>query len=295
MRIAITGATGFVGPHVLRTLTDHTIIPMGGPRDKESEHAIDITNEGPRLKAWLIQEKPDAILHLAGFSAVGRSWTAPAEATSLNVLGTLNVWQAAIAAKVRRFVHVSSGEIYGRLPQPIPVAETSAPKPLNPYAIGKWAAEQLLHALNRDGTCELLILRPFNHVGPGQQSGFVIPDFLQKVAVAPRNAVIQMGNLNPVRDFVDVRDVARAYALALTGDIQAGTYNISSGYGRSIHEVLQDLLRVAGRTDLSIATDPKRTRAHDIPWLVGNSDRWQSLSGWSPTIPWLDTLRDIVS
>ncbi len=295
MRVYVTGIGGFVGCHLAAELlvSGHEVAgchlgPVRGlPRIEVDQ--IDLLEPGPmrgRLEAFA----PEVVIHLAGFSHVGSSWSAPALCFRINVLGTealldaLDTLDPAI-----RVVFASSSEVYGEVPveeQPIP--DGREPAPGNPYALTKAAAERLVRA--RGG----IIVRSFNLLGPGQSERFAIPGFarqLAQIAEGQLAPVLHVGDLSPRRDFVDVRDGAVAYRL-LAEEGEAGRfYNLASGSAQSIGDVVTRLVELSG-LDVTIEQDPSRLRQNDTPLLLGDASGLHGL-GWRPRYDLDDTLQEL--
>ncbi len=225
---------------------------------------------------------PEGVIHLAGISSVARSHSEPAETAAVNVAGAANLLQAVRDHAPRaRVLLVGSGEEYGRLEPDRPADERSPLAPVSPYAASKVAAEILgRQAFASYGTA-VVLLRPFNHLGAGQAPGFVVPSFaaqLVKISRGQASATIEVGDLSPVRDFTHVLDVVDAYLLLLAHGEPGEAYNICSGEGWSIRQVL-DALQALANTQAEIRVDPARLRPAEIPWLVGNPARIEQL-GW---------------
>jgi GDP-4-dehydro-6-deoxy-D-mannose reductase len=280
MRVLVTGADGFVGRHLCRALEARgdTVWAAGGPG---GVRALEVTNLG-EVSRCVADFKPDGIVHLAGISSVARSHAAPAEAVAVNVLGAAHLLQAVREHVPKaRVLLVGSGEEYGRLSEGHPAEEQTPLAPLSPYAASKAAAELLgSQAVASYGTA-VVLLRPFNHLGAGQAPGFVVPSFaaqLVKISNGQLPPVIAVGDLSPIRDFTHVLDVVDAYLLLLANGQAGEAYNICSGEGWSIREVLETLQSIA-RTRAEISVDPTRLRPAEIPWLVGTPARIERL-GW---------------
>lgn len=289
--VLVTGADGFVGRHVCAALA------ASGANVIRS--AADITDRAV-LRAVVGETQPGACLHLAAIAAIGVARAEPERAWAVNLQGTLNVAEAIrdLAPKCR-MVFVSSADIYGAsFRAGAALDEQALPAPLNTYAATKAAADLALGAMAAEGL-SVLRLRPFNHTGPGQSAGFVVPAFARQIArieagLAP--PVIKVGALNPERDFLDVRDVARAYALAIARakELPGNTIlNIASGTPRRIGDVLGALLALA-KIAVRVEEDPARLRPSDIPRAIGDSRRARALLGWEATIPWEQTLADVL-
>jgi GDP-4-dehydro-6-deoxy-D-mannose reductase len=265
----------------------------GGPGCVEPDFPpLDLSN-GPQVSSAVASWHPDVILHFGAQSSVRDSWESPSRTIEVNTVGTLNLWTAARGQAVEHFIYVSSAEVYA--PSLDPLHEDSAIGPQNPYGISKWTSEQLLSLLQRTSPVRLTILRPFNHVGPGQSHHFVVPQLVERLCryqQVPTQA-IRVGNLGVVRDFLDVRDAASAYAQAAASQTISGVFNVCSGVPRSISAVLDDLAGLAGLTAVAITEDPALMRPTDAPMLLGLAGRLSEATGWTPQIPWEQTLLDI--
>lgn len=297
MKVLLTGANGFVGRHVARYFIEGglEVQLVAGP-DYQGEDFVSLDlSDRVRVMQMMDECRPDVVLHLAAKSSVKDSWDNPHDSIMVNVLGTLNLWQAASQQDVRHFVYVSTAEVYQvDLQTTAFISETSPLGPTNPYGISKVTAEQLLQTLQgQSPMTRLTILRPFNHTGPGQRQAFVLPSFARQLAAIKRGAepIIRVGNLSAVRDFLDVRDVAAAYHKVVTSNDIHGVYNVCSGTARSIRSCLEDLIRIgnlAHRVD--VVTDANRERPQDATRLVGDSSKFCGATNWKPTVSWTDTL-----
>jgi GDP-4-dehydro-6-deoxy-D-mannose reductase len=291
VRVLVTGSRGFVGPWLLRHLSDHGDVAV------ELPEAADIT-DAAGLAAAVRQEEPEAICHLAAQSSVPRSWEDPLGTFTVNALGTLNLCAAAAQLAVpARVLLVSSAEVYGRVPtERMPVDEDEPFAPVTPYAASKAAAEVVGLQAWLGGKVEVVRARAFNHTGPGQPRGFVVPDLGAQVARAARGELdrITTGNLEVSRDITDVRDVVRAYRLLLHEGHPGMAYNVCRGEAVLISDVLRRLMRIAG-VDVPVWEDPARARPAEVPTHVGNPARLRSLTGWEPEIPLDQTLADVLA
>ncbi|MCL4836585.1 MAG: GDP-mannose 4,6-dehydratase [Thermoanaerobaculia bacterium] len=277
MRILVTGATGFLGRHLVGSLraAGHEVAGTGLGRDGAPDlHELDIRDE--RAVARLLAEvRPGAVAHLAALSHVGESWQRPDEYFAVNVLGVEHLLRHAGGARV---LFVSSAEVYGAVPeeaQPIPEERPVAPR--TPYAMTKAAAERLAVGAGA------VVARCFNLLGSGQTPNFALPSFaaqLAAIAAGRAEPRLRVGNLSARRDFVNVKDAAEAALLLLERGEPGGIYNVASGEARSIAELLaalQELSGVAAPTEI----DPERLRPVDIPLLCGDASRLRAL-GWRP-------------
>lgn len=307
MRILITGATGFVGPYLAEHIDE--VAPeaevwgfvLAADREKAPPSVRQIQGDLTdiaSLKDALEQVRPEIIFHLAAASSVASSWDHPGRFLEVNAVGTVNLLEMVrTAGREVRVVVSSSGEIYGAVPvDQQPITEDAHLAPLSPYAASK-AAQDLLTAQYYHGYgIPTVRLRLFHHTGPRRPPHFVASSFAHQIARIehgldpPRLAV---GNLNAIRDFTDVRDVARAYWLAATRGVPGDVYNICSSRHTSIRRVL-DVLLMDSKVEVEVEVDPGRLRAADIPYLVGDYTRFSSATGWQPEIPLVQTLGDLL-
>lgn len=296
MRILVTGADGFVGRHLCRflKLQGDEVIEAHGPSAGD-ERKLDITDASDVLER-VRQAKPEGVIHLAGFSSVGKSHLEPNLVFQVNAVGTVNLLAAVREAALRaRVLLVGSGEMYGSVPGDARATESTPLAPLSPYAASKLAAECAGMQFNRSYGIAVVCARPFNHLGAGQDPGFVVPSFasqVQTIAQGNSEPVLKVGNLEPIRDFSHVLDVVAAYRLLLESGEPGTAYNVCSGEGRSIRSLLDELLSLAG-LDASVEVDRSRVRPVEIPRLVGSPERLQQL-GWAPSRTVRDALRDVL-
>lgn len=291
MKALITGAAGFVGPHLLRHLEacgDEVIAT-------DRSTGLDIGDPAHLLEVFGA-ESPQVVYHLAGDADVGGSWDHPLETFRANAEGTLNVLQAARSTGVSRVVSIGSADVYGKVtPDELPLTEQSELRPTSPYAASKIAADFLgLQAMLGYGL-EVIRVRAFNHLGPGQSDRFVAPALALRIARAEVEGreEIPVGNLTPQRDLTDVRDVVRAYRLLALRGVGGEVYNVCSGTTLSIQE-LADLLVGMARRPVRLVPDPALQRPVDIPVLCGDSSKLRAATGWEPEIPIQTTLTDLM-
>lgn len=291
MRVLVTGSRGFVGPWLIRHMSRY------GDEVLELPAATDITDAAALADA-IAPLEPEAICHLAAQSSVQRSWDDPVGTFNVNAFGTLNLCSAvARLTPVPRLLLVSSAEVYGRVPRErMPVGEEEPFAPATPYAASKAAAEMVgLQAWLGRGV-EVVCARAFNHTGPGQPRGFVVPDLAAQVAQAARGELdrVTTGNLEVRRDITDVRDVVRAYRLLLVHGEPGKAYNVCRGEAVLVSDLLRQLMRIA-EVEVPVWADPARARPADVPTHVGNPERLRALTGWEPEIPLDQTLADVLA
>jgi GDP-4-dehydro-6-deoxy-D-mannose reductase len=288
VRTFVTGASGFVGTWLTRHLEacGDEVYPL---RDE-----FDIADEGA-VGREAARAAPDVIYHLAGLTHVGRSWEVPAETFRVNALGTLVLLEVARKlAPPPRVILVSSAEVYG-IAGGGPLGEDTSLRPVTPYAASKVAAEYAgLQAFLGRGL-EVVRVRPFNHVGPGQGDSFVVAALARRVVEAERagSDEVRVGDLTPARDFTDVRDVVRAYRLLAELGVGGEVYNVCSGVAVPISTVFAEIVALANRP-LAPVADPQLMRPVDLPVLLGDGSRLAALTGWKPEIPLRQTLVDVL-
>lgn len=249
--------------------------------DPEAAKAIDFTGI-------------DSVIHLAGLAAVGPSFDNPMLYINTNIGIEVNLFEAALAQKCfPKFLIISSGSLYDSAAA-LPITESTPILPSSPYAISKLGQEQMAQYYQGRGF-ECIIARPFNHCGPGQGPGFIVPDLAQQlINVELGNAdVVKVGNLDAQRDYTDVRDIARAYRLLIEKGQPGVTYNICSGTPRSGHDLLA-LLKKSSGIDAQTQQDPDKMRPADNPIIYGDHSRISADTGWQPEIPFSQTIEDTV-
>ena len=246
----------------------------------------------------LADAAPDAVYHLAALSHVGESWAFPAEVLRVNVLGTAGVLAAARAlARPPVVLAISSAEVYGPVTvDELPTAETAALRPLSPYAASTAAAEQLAFQAWRGYGQPVIVVRPFNHIGPGQSPAFAVSALAKRVVEAQASGAgtLAVGTLSARRDYTDVRDVVRAYRSLAERGTPGAVYNVCSGHDVAVADVAQRLCELAG-ADLELVTDPALVRPVDLPVLRGDCSRLAADTGWRPEIPLERTLLDVLA
>jgi GDP-4-dehydro-6-deoxy-D-mannose reductase len=298
MNALVTGIDGFVGPHLARHLkkTGYSVIGtyLSDLEQSESSYHMDVTDPA-EVNSVIGEVKPDAIFHLAGFSSVSASFKDPDACMAINAGGTKNLLDGVIAAGIKpKVLVVSSAEVYGN-PSKIPVTEKSPVQPMSPYAESRVKQEAICRDYVKDKKLHIVISRSFNHSGPDQKDAFVLPSFAKQIALIERGMQdsIQVGNLDVVRDFSDVRDVVVAYQLLLEMGKQGDVYNVCSGAGFSIKALLDKIVDMAGVT-VAVEQDPSRLRPSDIPVLIGDNRKLKNKTGWKATHTIDSTLVDLL-
>lgn len=293
-RILITGAGGFVGRHLIEALEKGVF----GPAEALLPDAAWDIRDLDAARQTVARTVPDAVIHLAAQSFVPRSFEDPAETLAINAGGTANLIKALQENGFKgRFLYVSSGDIYGLVPEAkLPVDEQIVPQPRNPYAVSKWSAEQLCLQARRTHGLDCVIARPFNHVGPGQSERFVLPSLAGQIAeieMGRREPVIEVGDIDSTRDFLDVRDVVAAYAALLRSAAPGETYVVASGQEHSVRELLELML---GHTPArpEIRTDPLRMRPSEQKRMRADSRRLRVDTGWSPSVTLDTTIQELL-
>ena len=299
--VLVTGAGGFAGSHLLRRLSGrHDLVAWG--RSSPAPELISLARwqqvdllDRDRVRALVRELRPAAVYHCAGSPHVAESFTDPARPLANNVLATHHLFDALRRAGVHsRVLLTGSAAVYGS--SDAPLTEDSPVAPANPYAHSKLAQEQLgLRAVREDGV-DVIVTRPFNHTGPRQTAAFMAPTLAKQIALIERGQhepVLRVGNTSAVRDLSDVRDVVRAYEALMRSGSPATIYNVASGTGRSVQEVL-DALIARAQVPVRVEIDPSRLRSADSPRLVGDASRLTQATGWRPEIPFERTIDDLL-
>lgn len=309
MRLLITGAAGFVGGHLVEFLrAEHPDVevvalvrPHGGahveppPGVRVVEADLD---DAAAVASAAMTARPDRVVHLAGQSSVHHSWIDPGGTLRTNILGTVNLVGAlcGLHAPVRLLV-VGSAEEYGAVePADLPVREDHPRRPASPYAVSRVAQGHLALEHAAATAVEVVRTRTFPHTGPRRGEAFAESSFarqIAEVAAGLRKPVLKVGNLEAVRDYSDVRDVVRAYWSLLERGRAGEVYNVCSGRGVKIGDVLQRMITAAG-VRVEARQDPDRLRPADLPALVGDPGRLKVATGWEPRIPLERTLADLL-
>ncbi len=295
-RILVTGAAGFVASHLGEMCAERGDIdliglqrPTGVSRALPAGFAggveADILDQDG-LRAAIAEARPHEIIHLAGQSSVHESYRNPGGTLLANILGTHHVLLAAEAARVRRILVVGSADEYGDVrPEDVPLREDRALAPVSPYAISRVGQGALCAEFARRGSVEIVRTRTFPHTGKRRGAVFAESSFARQIAeieIERAEPVIQVGNLEAVRDFSDVREVVRAYLLLLERGRNGGVYNVCSGKGVAMREILEALTALSS-VRVEVHVDPARLRPSDLPVLIGDPSRLREATGEAPT------------
>jgi GDP-4-dehydro-6-deoxy-D-mannose reductase len=303
-RVLVTGADGFVASHLLQELAREWACDITGIGLKDAPSAevdrldyipLDLTEYEP-VKDLLEEKLPDVIFHLAAMPSVAQSWDDPWSTYRVNVLGQVNLMEAARRLDLEASFHIAcSSEEYGKVPpEDMPMDETKPFNPCSHYAVSKVAQEVLGLMYYEAFSWRVLVTRGFNQCGPGQSSDFAVSSFARQIAeieAGLREPVLMVGNLEAKRDFMDVRDTVRAYRMVMEKGRAGAAYNVCSGKARAVAEVLEMLLEASG-AEIRVERDACRQRPSDIPLLLGDNTLLTRETGWEPTIPFETTVKD---
>ncbi|MCK4806049.1 MAG: GDP-mannose 4,6-dehydratase [Candidatus Aegiribacteria sp.] len=294
--ILVTGAAGFVGYHLMKELG------MG-----EGDIAVDITAdfeapEGVTKISWNLPSPPPEelgevryIIHLAAMSSVSKSLMEVHKAYEINLMGTVSVLEYMVSkCPGAKMLLASSSEVYKSTDDLI--SENCEIGPRNPYGTTKAAAEIAAFQFARNYELDIVITRAFPHLGPRQSLDFAFPSFCRRIINTRQsgNNIIPVGNLDPVRDYLYVTDVARAYRYILSRGQSGSVYNICTGIGNSIGDMVRMLIDISGM-DVELETDPDLFRPVDVEFQVGDPSRLRSLLGWKPKVDRIEGLRKLFS
>ncbi len=300
MRVLITGAGGFVGRYLVRHLLecrDEVLATDLNANTSPAECPVEELDVcSPDSVAGILNSfKPDVIYHLAGLTFVPEAEANFEAALKANVLGTNSIFRMAyLIERPCTIVFVSSAGVYGKVdPKDLPVTEETPVAPTDNYSLSKAFAELVANRYARRKSPRCVIVRPFNHIGPGQGSRFVASAFalqLARIAKGKAPPAVKVGNLEAQRDFSDVRDIVRAYRMS--AERGSGIYNLCSGRPVAIRTILDQLIEVSG-LDVEVVQDPERMRGPEVPVLYGSFEKSQRELGWRPEYALQDTLRDL--
>jgi GDP-4-dehydro-6-deoxy-D-mannose reductase len=308
MCILITGINGFVGGHLAELLVqqdEHAIwgVSRSGSlvlphlRDDVRIQQADLC-DAAAVRRVVAHVQPRIIFHLAGQAFVPESFHDPAQTLMTNILAQLHIFQALIDLRQEcRVLVVSSNEVYGMVrPEDVPLDEAAPLQPASPYGVSKASQDLLALQYHLSHGLDVVRVRPFNHIGPRQNERFVAASFAQQVAQIEQGhlpPIIRVGDLSAQRDFTDVRDMVRAYWLAVQHANAGEVYNLGSGQPVAVQHVL-DLLLDASPNQIDVQPDPARMRPVNVPLVACNAQRFQVRTGWRPDIPLAQTIHDIL-
>lgn len=311
MKALITGISGFAGSHLAELLVRENNaevfgmdLPeargnnLAGIKDKVKIYRGDIRNASSVSKV-IRNIKPDLVFHLAAQAHIPDSWVLPAVSLYTNIIGTVNLLEAVRRIRRNARIHIAcSAEEYGRVYEnEIPLKEGNPFRPLSPYAVGKLGQDMLGYQYSQSYGMFIVRTRAFNHIGPRMSDSFAASSFAKQIALIEKQKqkpVIYVGNLESLRDFTDVRDIVKGYWLSLKKGKAGEAYNICSGKGHKIKDILEILLKFT-KKQITIKKDKHRLRPSDVMALVGDNTKFSKETGWRPKIPLKQTLYDILT
>jgi GDP-4-dehydro-6-deoxy-D-mannose reductase len=286
MKVLVTGATGFVGQHLVRELEslEYEVLGLG-------HENLNLMDAG-EVNSINFKEI-SYVFHLAGLAAVGPSFENPKKYITSNSEIEINLFEACLSQNVKPgFLVVGSGSIYN--PAKLPITESSPLKLSSPYSVSKLTQESIALYYKERGF-PVIIARPFNHIGPGQGSGFIVPDLIGQFAAHNSNPVkIRAGNLDTSRDYTDVRDIVRAYVSLMKKGRAGEIYNICSGKATSGSEILEALAKLFNK-EVAVEIDPSKIRPTETETIYGSNSKLKADTGWAPSISLEQTLKDAVA
>lgn len=299
----IIGCNAFVASHLVNEFRKNNYECIGvdcsQPVNKESFkefYVADILKEDEVFDV-VSKVKPDYIVNLVAISSVKKSWEIPAITFDVNVKGTINILESVRKLGLNaRLLLIGSSEQYGKIDYSKPVSEETNPNPVNPYAISKVAQENIALMYNQAYGMDIILVRSFNHIGPGQSLGFVTSDFasqLVKIEQGKCDPILSVGNLSAKRDFTDVRDIVKAYRLLLENGKSGQIYNVGSGKAISIEDMLEILMKNCN-ADIKVCIDKNRFRAIDTPVIVCDNKKMVQITGWKQSYCLEESLKDIL-
>ena len=303
MKALVVGGGGFVGPYLVRHLKDELGYEVTVTKTEKETLAMDgavVKNldilDKNQISELLNEEKPDYLFHLAAQSSVDYSWKNPTLTVDVNIKGCVNLLEAVKDADEKpRVLLIGSGEEYGHIKKDeCPIIEDNVLRPGNIYAATK-SCQNMLGKIYSDAYgLDIMMVRAFNHIGPNQTPVFVVADFCKQVAdieKGKQEPVIYVGNLSAKRDFTDVRDVVKAYALLVKGGKRGETYNVGRGHAVAIEDILKEIVSMSDK-DIEVKVDEKKLRPVDVPIIEPDIEKIKKEVGWEPVIELRQTLEE---
>ncbi len=291
-KVLITGAGGFVGNHLKEFLDNQGGLEIIGV----DRNNLDLTDNN-KVSDFLTNLQPDYVFHLAALTSPAKSFTDPYTTFDNNIRAEINILEGLKNNRARILI-IGSGDEYGKVSKDEnPITEEQPLRPTNPYAVSKIAQDYLALQYVYSYKMNIIRVRPFNHIGQGQKPYFVVPAFAKQIAeieAGKKDAIINVGNLSAIRDFTDVNDMVRAYWLAINQGEAGEVYNLGSGQGRAIEDILNFLLSQSVKK-IRIQTDPSLIRPADEQVLICDFGKFNKLTGWKPTIGINDSLINILN
>ena len=291
-KVLITGAGGFVGNHLKEFLDNQGGLEIIGV----DRNNLDLTDNN-KVSDFLTNLQPDYVFHLAALTSPAKSFTDPYTTFDNNIRAEINILEGLKNNRARTLI-IGSGDEYGKVSKDEnPITEEQPLRPTNPYAVSKIAQDYLALQYVYSYKMNIIRVRPFNHIGQGQKPYFVVPAFAKQIAeieAGKKDAIINVGNLSAIRDFTDVNDMVRAYWLAINQGEAGEVYNLGSGQGRAIEDILNFLLSQSVKK-IRIQTDPSLIRPADEQVLICDFGKFNKLTGWKPTIGINDSLINILN
>lgn len=313
MRVLITGVTGFAGSHLAEYLLARGDTVYGTYRVRSRMELLHELPQELRNRLHLVEcelkdansvddlidtVRPEAIFHLAAQSFVPTSWNSPDDTLVNNIVSEVNIFEAVRRFKQNSRIQIAcSSEEYGLVhPNEVPITEQNPLRPLSPYGVSKVAQDLLGYQYHHSYGLHVVRTRTFNHEGPRRGESFVLSNFALQIARIEQGKqppILEVGNLEAVRDFTDVRDIVRAYVLAVEQGNAGEVYNLGSGHTWRIGDALNKLLNIT-KTSIDVRPSPSRMRPSDVMILQCDATKFMRLTGWQPSIPFEQTLQNLL-